>query len=111
MNLSDADKQKAAEAINAYVQSAKANPSIANCSMCDGHGKLHFDEIIDCPRCEGSGRYAPSFVITLGLFPSVDSSKSREQICRECGEWYEIDQRLNDGFCNECREYLMMHDN
>ena|GEM_PF-5232712 len=65
MNLSEANKQKVAEAIAVYVQAVESDPSIATCSMCGGKGELQIDEPIACPRCEGSGRHGSSFVIVL----------------------------------------------
>ncbi len=65
MILPEASKQKIAEAIAAYAQAVKSDPSIATCSMCDGEGTLKLDEVITCPRCEGTGKCGRSFVIVL----------------------------------------------
>lgn len=65
MTLSEPNKQKIVEAILAYAQAVKSDPSIAACSMCDGEGKFRFDEVITCPRCEGTGKCGRSFAIVL----------------------------------------------
>lgn len=32
------------------------------------------------------------------------------QVCRECGEQYEVNPRLNDGYCDDCRSELNAQD-
>ena len=40
------------------------------------------------------------------MLPSNPKSPELDKECRYCGEWYPIDKRLNDGYCNDCRVIL-----